>query len=66
FVVSAFFIRKVCSVHFLSLQKFVVSAFVITKFCSVRFLRPHKFVVSAFFITKCPLFGLQKFVVFAF
>jgi len=42
FVVSAFFITKVCSVHILELQKFVMSAF----------WRLQKFVVSAFKTTN--------------
>ena len=52
FVVCAFFITKVCSVHFFWLQKFVVSSVhffqttnVDYKICSVRIFSLQKFVV---------------------
>ncbi|KIK01574.1 hypothetical protein K443DRAFT_98341, partial [Laccaria amethystina LaAM-08-1] len=56
FVVSSFFITKVCScplflitkfcdIHFLILQKFILSAFFITNVCSVYFLRLQNCVV---------------------
>ena len=35
FEVSAFFIRKLCSVRFLALQKFIVSSFFIIKVCNI-------------------------------
>ena len=67
-------IRKVCSVHFLELQKFVVSAFWeykilwcllfgTTKVWSVCFFRLQNFMMSAFWDYKilwCPLFGTTK------
>ena len=63
-----FFNTNVCSVHFLSIQRFVVCAFCqykscsvcffTTNVCNVRFLSLQKFVVCAF--------SSQMFVVFAF
>jgi len=48
FVVSAFFITKVCTVWFLRLQKCAVSAFFLTNVCSVCLFLLQMFVVSAF------------------
>ena len=63
FVVSAFFITKLCSVRFLALQNFIVSSFFVIKVCNIRFfmkklcsislLRLQKFVESISSENKC-------------